>query len=523
MLPVNSNPLRNNGLDGTKDWSKVLRSIEEKNISKIEKLNWNFKNTYSELPSRFFQKITPTKVANPKLIKFNQNLAKTLRIDCSNLKSFTDIFSGNLLPRTSKPLAMAYAGHQFGHFVNQLGDGRAILLGELANNSGNLFDVQLKGAGKTMFSRQGDGRSALGPAIREYILSESMYSLGIPSTRALALVTTGEKVFRESALPGAITTRVASSHIRVGTFQYFAFKKDIEALRILADYTIDRHCPEIKNKKQPYLELLKFVCSKHASLVASWMNIGFIHGVMNTDNTTISGETIDFGPCAFLDIYNSSKVFSSIDQFGRYSYSNQPLIAQWNLARFAESLIPIINIDEKICINLVTKIISEFLYDYKNNWMQGIRKKLGLLSNKPDDEKLVEELLETMEKNKLDFTLTFRLLNSYIETNQRKKISDTEIPDSLNSWVQKWMHRINEEKLDSSLRLEIMKKANPVCIPRNHRIEEVIKSATNDLNFEPFEKLLQAMSNPFEKSDITISYSKPPKDCEVVHETFCGT
>ena len=523
MLFINSNTLYTDGLDGTKNWSKVLRSIEENSISQIEKLNWDIKNTYSELPSKFFQELNPTKVAKPKLIKFNVYLAEKLGIDCENINLLTSIFSGNAIPNNSKPIAMAYAGHQFGHFVNQLGDGRAILLGEIFNDTGKLFDVQLKGAGRTMFSRQGDGRSALGPAIREYIVSESMYYLGIPSTRALALVTTGEKVYRESILPGAITTRVASSHIRVGTFQYFAYRKDKEALRILANYTIDRHCPEIKYEKHPYIELLKFACSKQASLVADWMNVGFIHGVMNTDNMTISGETIDFGPCAFLDSYNSNKVFSSIDQFGRYSYSNQPLIAQWNLARLAETLIPITDLDEKTSINLATEIINEFFDHYKSCWLQGMRKKLGLLSKKNNDEKLVKELLEIMETNKLDFTLTFRSLFSFFEKNPINQISQVKIPIDLNQWTKKWISRITEENLESNQRFETMKKANPFCIPRNHKIEEVIKYATTDLNFEPLEKLLLAMTNPFENSDKTINYSKPPTEDEIIYETFCGT
>jgi uncharacterized protein YdiU (UPF0061 family) len=371
-----------------------------------------FSNSYSCLPEHFYARLSPTPVAKPRLIIFNESLASELGVDTRGLEpeELAAVFAGNVIPPGAEPIAMAYAGHQFGNFVPQLGDGRAILLGEVVDRNGERRDIQLKGAGRTPFSRRGDGRAALGPVLREYLVSEAMHALGIPTTRALAVVSTGEPVYRDRQLPGAVLTRVASSHIRVGTFQYFAARGDMEAVKRLSGYVIDRHFPEARASERPPLALLQIVVERQASLVARWMHVGFIHGVMNTDNTALSGETIDFGPCAFIDSYDPATTFSAIDVFGRYAYANQPTIAKWNLARFAETLLPLLDPDPKRAVELANEAISAFTSRFQAHWLAGMRDKLGLSSNDEVDLELAHSLLRAMYENAADFTLTFRRL-----------------------------------------------------------------------------------------------------------------
>src|SRR5271156_1294283 len=373
---------------------------------------WEFSNSYAALPARFFARVDPAVVADPRLVKFNGALASELGLEWQSLDEATlaAIFAGNVVPVGADPIATAYAGHQFGQFVPQLGDGRALLLGEVIARAGSRRDIQLKGSGRTPFSRSGDGRAALGPVLREYLVSESMHSLGIPTTRALAAVTTGEPVFRGAQLPGAIVTRVAASHVRVGTFEYFAARGDTEAVRRLADYVIDRHYPELASADRPYVELLAAVTRRQAALVAGWMCVGFIHGVMNTDNTAISGETIDFGPCAFMDAYDPATVFSSIDGMGRYAYANQPPAAQWNLARFAETLLALIDADANRAVEAAGAEIDAFSAHFATHWLSGMRRKFGLLTPLEGDLELVQAWLDTMRRNDCDYTLTFRRL-----------------------------------------------------------------------------------------------------------------
>ena len=380
-------------------------------MSNINKIGWRFDNTYSKLPSSMLAKLPPTPVKDPELVILNHSLSKMLGLDFTNLsnKNLASIFSGNLLPKGSDTIAQAYAGHQFGHFT-LLGDGRAIVIGEHVSKDNKRFDIQFKGSGKTPYSRDGDGRAALGPMLREYIISEGMFGLGIPTTRSLAVVKTGEKVIRETPLDGAILTRIAESHIRVGTFQYAVVAEDKKNLKILFDYTIDRHYPHIKNSKAPAIDLLKIVINKQIKLVVDWMRVGFIHGVMNTDNMAISGETIDYGPCAFMDTYDPETVFSSIDQYGRYAFFNQPGIAKWNLARFAECLVPLISEDKNAGVEIATEIVNSFSEIFQKNWSEMMRKKLGLLGEDSKDEKLIIDLLNWMHKKKADYTNTFCFL-----------------------------------------------------------------------------------------------------------------
>jgi len=479
----------------------------------------NFDNSYAKLPNHFYSKTLPTPVANPKLIKLNDQLAKELGLNIKELKSGkgATFFSGNFIAPGSKPIALAYAGHQFGNFVPQLGDGRAVLLGEIIDKQGRRFDIQLKGSGQTPFSRRGDGRAALGPVIREYILSEAMNSLGVNTARSLAFVTTGEPVFREAELPGAIITRVASSHIRIGTYEYFAARGDVDALKTLSDYTISRHYPECADAENPYILLFKKVMNAQAKLIASWMHIGFIHGVMNTDNTSIAGETIDYGPCAFMDEYNPGQVFSSIDHQGRYAYANQPYIAQWNLARFAQSILPLLNEDMKKSIEIAEELLSEFPAIYESYWLAGMRKKIGLFTNNEGDTKLIKELLNIMHQNKFDFTNIFR------------KLSDVEGFDILlnnsefQEWNVKWKNRLGSENKNSNDHRKLMKSVNPVFIPRNHRIEGIIKSAVNENDYAPMNEMLKVLSKPYNEQLDFLHYAIPPKPEERVTATFCGT
>jgi len=479
-------------------------------------IGWHFDNTYSKLSNTFKEEVKPTPVHNPELVVLNDQLAKDLNLDFSKIekKDLSQIFSGNTLPKGSTTIAQAYAGHQFGHFT-MLGDGRAVLLGEHLVNNTNRYDVQFKGSGRTSFSRSGDGRAVLGPMLREYIISEAIHALKIPTTRSLAVVKTGEKVVRENLLPGAILTRVASSHIRVGTFQYIAAKQNIDDLNTLVDYTINRHYPEIQSSKNKALDLLNLVMERQCKLVVNWMRVGFIHGVMNTDNMTISGETIDYGPCAFMDHYNPKTVFSSIDQLGRYSFSNQPPITKWNLSRFAECLIPLIDKNEDKAIQLATEIIDNFQNIYEEKWLNMMRDKLGLFGKSKDDKKLIDDLLTWMEKNKADYTNTFcYLMNIKIANNSLYNDKD------FINWSNEWQNRISINDNSKEKSLELMKETNPVIIPRNHKVEEALKAANED-NLEVMNKMLSKFDNPYNEQKDIEDYQLPSLDDN--YQTFCGT
>ena len=484
-------------------------------------------NSYELLPPSFYTRVDPTPVAQPRLIKFNLDLARELQLDVDGVDADTlaASFSGNLPVPGSHPLAMAYAGHQFGQFVPQLGDGRAILLGEVRDRAGRRRDIQLKGAGRTRYSRSGDGRAAVGPVLREYLVSEAMYALGIPATRALAAVTSGEAVFREARVPGAILTRVAASHVRVGTFQYFAARGDSHATRQLADYVILRHYPEVKAAQNPYLDLLRSVVVRQAQLVARWMNVGFIHGVMNTDNMTVSGETIDFGPCAFMDVYDPATVFSSIDHMGRYAYANQPAAAQWNLARFAETLLPLIDGVTERAIELATAAVTDFSREFDEQWLAGMRRKLGLFSEEAADAALIRGLLEAMHEGKADFTLTFRRLCAAAESPAADELIAESFaePAAYRRWVEDWRARLAREPQPASEHAAFMRLVNPAFIPRNHRIEQAIVAATEQGDYALFEELSLVLSRPYAEQPSYGAYSNPPLPAERVMQTFCGT
>jgi serine/tyrosine/threonine adenylyltransferase len=483
-------------------------------------------SSYAALPERFFSRVSPTRVAAPGLIKINHALAAELNFDCAEMDSgaLAGLFSGNALPAGTTPIAMAYAGHQFGHFVPQLGDGRAILIGEARDRAGVARDIQLKGCGRTPYSRSGDGRAALGPVLREYVVSEAMHALGIPATRSLAAVTTGETVQREAALPGAIVTRVAASHVRVGTFEYFAARGDAEGVKILADYVIARHYPSAAKDKAPYLELLRQAASRQASLIAQWMNVGFIHGVMNTDNMAVSGETIDFGPCAFMDAFDPAAVFSSIDERGRYAYANQPHAAAWNLARFAESLLPLIDAQPQRAIDAATEVVSGFAVLFADCWLRGMRRKLGLASEEPEDRALAEAFLEAMHRNQADFTLTFRALCEAQDAQGSAGIRGCFADGrDFDDWALRWRARLAREPLPPASRTESMRRANPAYIPRNHRIEQVITAAVEHGDFAPFEQLSTVLSQPYQEQAALMHYAAAPHPGERVLQTFCGT
>ena len=434
------------------------------------------------------------------------------------------MLAGKRFPASAEPIALAYAGHQFGNFVPQLGDGRALLVGEVVDVHGVRRDVQLKGSGPTRYSRNGDGRAALGPVLREYIVSEAMAALGIPTTRALAAVLTGDPVFRETRLPGAVITRIAASHMRIGTFQFFAVRQDIEALKSLADYAIGRHYPECSGRENPYLALLEAVISGQAALMARWMLVGFIHGVMNTDNMSISGETIDYGPCAFMDAYDPATVFSSIDVQGRYSYANQPRIAAWNLTRFAETLLPLLHDDQDEAIKLAEDALATFQPAYQATFHGGLRRKIGLATEEADDLALVGDLLERMARNQADFTLTFRGLADELDKEAgegatRRLFAD---PTIFDEWAVRWRLRLSRDPDDGSRR-QRMRAANPAFIPRNHRIAAVIEAAVSSSDFGPFEEMLGVVARPFEDQPDLADYSLPPQEHERVLQTFCGT
>jgi uncharacterized protein YdiU (UPF0061 family) len=483
-------------------------------------------SSYASLPERFFARVAPTPVAEPRLVKLNHALAAELNLSPSGLDAdAAGLFSGNILRAGAVPIAMAYAGHQFGHFVPQLGDGRAILLGEMRNHAGERRDIQLKGCGRTPYSRGGDGRAALGPVLREYLVSEAMHALGIPTTRTLAAVTTGESVRRETILPGAILTRVAASHVRVGTFEYFAARGDVAGVQILADYVIERHFPHLVQGETPYLALLAEVVSRQALLVAAWMRVGFIHGVMNTDNMAVSGETIDFGPCAFVDAYDPAAVFSSIDERGRYAYGNQPHAAAWNLARFAETLLPIIDPDPARAVELATEVVATFTTRFADCWLAGMRRKLGLATNEDGDRALVDDLLDAMHRNQADFTLTFRGLCDAAAEQQREPRVRGIFGNArdYDDWAQRWRARMARESTLPMARAEAMRQVNPAYIPRNHRVEQMIDAAMERGDFAAFEEFSTVLSQPYRDQPGFAAYADPPQPSERVLQTFCGT
>ena len=478
----------------------------------MKNIGWNFDNSYTLLPKQLISKVLPTTVKNPNIIIINHSLAQQLGLNFSSLNNnqLARLFTGNDIPEGSDPLAQAYAGHQFGHLVI-LGDGRAIVLGEHITPTKQRYDIQFKGSGRTPYSRGGDGKAALGPMLREYIISEAMYHLNIKTTRSLAVATTGENVMRETVLPGAILTRVAESHIRVGTFEYVAIKRDIATLKKLLQYSIERYYPEIKDLDKQAPEFLKLVLEKQIDLITDWMRVGFIHGVMNTDNMAISGESIDFGPCAFMDYYNPKTVFSSIDHHGRYAFGNQPSIAQWNLARLADAILPLLDEDQNKAIDVGEEIIHSFKEKYEKKFHKMMKKKLGLITDEADDVILIQELLDTMEKNNLDYTNTFRdLMNDKINN------------ETLKNFHAKWKIRIDKQNRSHEEVLTLMRNVNPVVIPRNHKVEESLKEAHKG-NLVSLNNLLNALKDPYtERSDLAL-YQQPAPETDKKYKTFCGT
>jgi uncharacterized protein YdiU (UPF0061 family) len=489
-----------------------------------------FENTYARLPERFYARVNPTPVSAPRLVKLNVGLARDLGLNPEELSSLqgVEILAGNRVADGSEPLAEAYAGHQFGHFVPQLGDGRANLLGELLGRDGVRYDIQLKGSGPTPFSRGGDGRAGLGPVLREYIVSEAMAALGVPTTRALAAVTTGNRVLRETVVPGAVLTRIASSHLRVGTFQYFAARGDTEGVRSLADYAIGRHYPEAAHAKQPYRALLDGVIARQARLVAQWMLLGFIHGVMNTDNTSISGETIDYGPCAFMEAYDPVKVYSSIDLNGRYAYGNQPHAALWNLARLAEALLPVLEQEqgsEEAALAAAHEALAAFSPQWQASHHAGLIRKLGLFTVREGDAALAQDLLDRMAANQADFTLTFRRLSAAAAGQEGDEVVRVLFadPSAYDIWAAQWRRRMDEEPIPKQERAAAMRGVNPAFIPRNHLVEAALRAAVERQDFQPFEELLDAGSRPYEDRPDMERYARPARPDERVLQTFCGT
>ncbi len=481
-----------------------------------------FDNSYVRLPERFYARLDPTPVSAPRLLKLNEALAHELDLDPALLATpqGIEILAGNRVAIGSHPIALAYAGHQFGNFVPQLGDGRAVLLGEVVDRAGVRRDIQLKGSGPTPFSRRGDGRAALGPVLREYIVSEAMAALGIPTTRSLAAVATGEPVARETVLPGAVLTRVAKSHIRVGTFQFFAARGDGEALRLLADHVIARHYPDACDEENPYRALFDRVIACQAELVARWMLVGFIHGVMNTDNCSIAGETIDYGPCAFMDIYKPDTVFSSIDHGGRYAYVNQPRIAHWNLARFGETLLPLFDDDSDKALTLANETLATFQDRYGQALMAGMRRKLGLATDEEGDAALAQDLLNAMAEAGADFTKTFRALDPESDDKVRPMFAE---PAKYDAWAERWRERLAREPQDAASRRAAIQSINPVYIPRNHRVEAVLAAAIERDDYGPFEEFLTVLARPFEERAEFADYAEPAPADQCVYRTFCGT
>ncbi|MCA1065824.1 YdiU family protein [Rossellomorea aquimaris] len=480
-----------------------------------KKAGWNLENSYTRLPGAFFTRQDPAPVDSPELIVLNDEMAGSLGLNAEELSA--EILSGNDIPVGAEPIAQAYAGHQFGHF-NMLGDGRAVLIGEQITPEGERFDIQLKGGGRTPYSRGGDGRAGLGPMLREYIISEAMHGLGIPTTRSLSVVTTGEPIYRETEQKGAILTRVAASHLRVGTFQFASKFGSVEDLRALVDYAVERHYPQGMNAPNRSLHLLQEVIKRQAALLAKWQLVGFLHGVMNTDNMTISGETIDYGPCAFMDLYNPETVFSSIDTGGRYAYGNQPPIAGWNLARFAESLLPVLHDEQQTSLELAQEAVYEFPKQYESLWMKGMRDKLGLFNEEDGDRVLAEDLLDLMKKDGADYTNTFRGL-----------ALDEELDSSLSGskefdqWKERWYERLDRQKETRTDACELMRKSNPAVIPRNHRVEEALGAAVERGDCSVMKRLLAVLSNPYELSPGDIEYTHLPDRPDRPYRTYCGT
>jgi uncharacterized protein YdiU (UPF0061 family) len=497
-------------------------------VDLIEFAPFAFDNSYALLPPNFYAKLAPTPVAAPKLVRINRRLADQLGLDADALATEpgVEMLAGNRVPPGAEPIAMAYAGHQFGGWSPQLGDGRAILLGEVIGKDGVRRDIQLKGSGRTPYSRMGDGRAALGPVLREYMMSEAMHALGVPTTLSLAAVTTGQRIARETMLPGAILTRVATSHVRVGTFEFFASRRDTASLRALADYVIARHYPEAGDAERPYRALLDAVIDRTARLVARWQLIGFIHGVMNTDNMSIAGETIDYGPCAFMDFYHPGTVYSSIDTMGRYAYGNQPTIAHWNLSRLAICLLPLLDADEDAAVAQAQAAIDAYPARFETPYQAGLRAKLGLATEREGDRQLAEDLLERMAVNQADFTLTFRRLSKAAGSGPdgdgpvRDLFAD---PGAFDAWAARWRERLAREEISPADRQAAMRAVNPAFIPRNHRVEAVIQAAQNDGDFAKLDEFLAVISRPYHDQPDFAAYAEPPQPDEVVRATFCGT
>jgi uncharacterized protein YdiU (UPF0061 family) len=480
-------------------------------------------NSYTCLGELFYESVQPEPVIDPKLFLWNARLTEALALS-EHLKLPTDelakIFSGNKLLPGSEPIALAYAGHQFGQFVPQLGDGRAHLIGETANRSGQRLDIQLKGSGQTSFSRRGDGRYALGPAIREYIMGEAMHALGIPTTRSLAVTTTGETIYRETPQPGAVLTRIASSHLRVGTFEYFAARSNIQAIKQLCDYAISRHYPELEHDdEQRFIMLFEKVMEQQIALVVEWMRVGFIHGVMNTDNTAISGETIDYGPCAIMGIYSPTTVFSSIDRYGRYAFGNQPAIAQWNIARFAETLLPLIDKDEKKAIDITGSLVTDFSDRFKQRYHHMMAAKLGLFQLRSTDQPLIFGLLDRLEHKQLDYTSSFDLLTQSLSSVTARN----QLHNALGSWLTQWRQRLDDQQQSNDQIQARMRQANPLIVPRNYHMEKVIEDCVENQDARAAEAFLDVLLSPYVMTSNTPQYQKVPDDADVGYQTFCGT
>lgn len=486
----------------------------------------HFDNSYARLPERFYTRQEPVSVSKPELIRVNYGLASELGIDPKWLKSEDgiEVIAGNKVPVGSDPIATVYAGHQFGRWSPQLGDGRAILLGEVITPTKERFDFQLKGSGPTPYSRGSDGRAPLGPILREYIVSEAMHAFGIPTTRTLAAAKTGDSVYRDDTLLGAILVRIAQSHIRIGTFEFFSFKQDLEALRILTDHVIDRHYPEAKKHDNSAYFMLKAVIKKQADLIASWKAVGFIHGVMNTDNMLLSGETIDYGPCAFMDHFDPWAVYSFIDRQGRYAYGNQPAIGQWNLAQLAQVLFPLLHEDRETARNLAQQAIDTYPSLYEQAYQKKMRAKIGLQTHHKGDEKLLEDLLTIMAENKMDFTLTFRHLSDLVEPDQENHVGELiEFPDAMKQWLEQWEGRLGQEETSPDERQKDMYSTNPAFIPRNHLIEDVIERAVNHDDLSAFHTLVETLDQPYTYNPKREKYALPPRVDQIVPNTFCGT
>ena len=486
----------------------------------------HFDNSYARLPARFYARLDPQAVRAPGLIRVNTELAQYLVIDPEWLASEegVEVLAGNRVPTAAEPLAMAYAGHQFGGWVPQLGDGRALLLGEVIASDGRRHDIQLKGSGRTPFSRGGDGRAPLGPVLREYVVSEAMRALGVPTTRSLGAVSTGETVYRDGAQPGAVLARVAASHIRIGTMQYFAARQDVDALRLLCDHVIGRHYPELREADNPPKALLQAVVDRQAELVARWQALGFIHGVMNTDNMLLSGETIDYGPCAFMDEYHPATVFSSIDVQGRYAYSQQPGIAHWNLACLAQALLPVLADQSELALATAHNAVDTYPHRFGDSYRAHMLNKLGITARHEDDDGLLEDLFETMAAANLDFTLTFRRLAELAADTPAATIEElVQLSPSLDSWLPRWQQRMTEQPTDATQRQQSMLASNPVFIPRNHLVEAAIRAAEDEGDFQPFHRLVDRVVKPFEYDRDDAALATPPSPQQRVYQTFCGT